>query len=61
MSDSLITECTRRKITGFRAHPARELDTPWSAEVEVPELMQWLCDHPDRAADKQRFFDGIRD
>jgi hypothetical protein len=60
MSDALMTECKRRKISGFRAHSAKELDRPWDAETEVPEYMQWLRDHPDQAPDHQRFFVGIR-
>jgi hypothetical protein len=60
ISDALMAECNRRKISGFRAHPAKELDRPWNAETEVPELMQWLRDHPDLAPQFERFFVGIR-
>ena len=60
MSDTMMTECNRRKIKGIRAHPAKELDKRWDPEVEVPELMQWLQEHPERAAYMQQFFDGIR-
>lgn len=60
MSDALMAECKRRKISGFRAHPAKELDRPWNAETEVPEYMQWLRDHPDLAPQFERFLVGIR-
>jgi hypothetical protein len=60
MSDALMAECKRRKISGFRAHPAKELDRPWDAETEVPELMRWLREHPDQAPQFERFFVGIR-
>jgi hypothetical protein len=60
LSDALMAECVRRQVRGFQAYPAREIDKPWAPETEVPELMHWLDERPDRAEYSKRIFAGVR-
>jgi hypothetical protein len=57
MSDELYKRFKKDRLKPLRYHEATFYDEPWIAEENVPELLQWMQDNPDKAEETQKFFE----
>lgn len=50
VSDAIMARMKAKKLTNLRLYTVEELDEPWVLEKEAPELVEFLKDKPEIAA-----------